>query len=71
MLPLPLSPSCHHALTMSPNDTAVTDDGQAPGPSRATGMKPNGEHVIRVQPLKRSEMQVRGSHSLSICLSIV
>ncbi|KAI0722285.1 hypothetical protein C8T65DRAFT_628849 [Cerioporus squamosus] len=38
----------------------VTDIEPAAGPSRATGMiqKPNGgEHVIRVQPLKRSEMQ--------------
>lgn len=68
MLPAPPLSSCHHVLTMSFNDTAVTDVGEpAAGPSRTTGMiqKPNGEHVIRVQPLKRSEMQVRASDTRS------
>ncbi|KAH9939228.1 uncharacterized protein BXZ73DRAFT_43904 [Epithele typhae] len=57
--------SKHRASTPSESSRGNVVDHDAPnddsplrtGPSHAAGMKPNGEHVIKVQPLKRSEMQ--------------
>ncbi|KAL7282670.1 hypothetical protein ACG7TL_004143 [Trametes sanguinea] len=57
-LPFPsfLYPSSS-VLTMSSDRNTVTDEPQ-PSSSMAAGpRKANGEHVIKVQPLKRSEMQ--------------
>lgn len=47
-------------MSDDPVDHTVTDE-YPPGPSKSVAKKPSGEHVIKVQPLKRSEMQVRAS----------
>ena len=47
-------------MTSTMSETVTSDNGVA-HPHTSMGKKPGEGHVIKVQPLKRSEMQVRQS----------